>query len=74
MSHDAATLAEPLELPCGAVMRNRLVKAPLEEMLSHVLGGPPTPELLRLYSTWAEGGWGMTVSYTHLTLPTICSV
>ena len=62
MSHDAATLAEPLELPCGAVMRNRLVKAPLEEMLSHVLGGPPTPELLRLYSTWAEGGWGMIIT------------
>lgn len=52
----------PLALPCGAVMPNRLVKAPMEQMLAKFQGGKPNQELLRLYHAWAEGAWGMIVT------------
>ncbi|KAL4398799.1 FMN binding oxidoreductase [Malassezia pachydermatis] len=55
-------LQEKLVLPCGAVMPNRLVKAPLEEMLSTLGGGNPTEGIFSLYRTWADGGWGMIIT------------
>ena len=41
-------LAQPLSLPCGAVIPNRLAKAAMTEGLA-TPGGVPTPELERLY-------------------------
>ena len=55
-------LRQKLELPCGAVMPNRLVKAPMEQVMARFLGGKPNAELLRLYHAWAEGEWGMIVT------------
>lgn len=45
----------PLHLPCGAVLKNRLVKAAMSDALGDGRGFP-TPEQNRLYARWAEGG------------------
>ena len=50
-------LSEPLELPCGATLPNRLAKAAMTEGLA-TIHGVPTPELERLYRIWSEGGAG----------------
>ena len=54
-------LAQPLELPCGAVLPNRLAKAAMTEGLATPYG-LPTPELERLYGLWSDGGAGMLLS------------
>ena len=54
-------LAEPLTLPCGAELPNRLAKAAMTEGLATV-DGVPTPELERLYGLWSDGGAGMLLS------------
>ena len=54
-------LADPLVLPCGATLPNRLAKSAMSERL----GGPdqaPSPALERLYRTWAEGGAGLLIT------------
>lgn len=56
-------------------MPNRLAKAPMEEVFSTVMGGPPSDTHIELYRRWAQGGWGMvitgnvTVDERHLGLP-----
>ncbi|MCD1592039.1 NADH:flavin oxidoreductase/NADH oxidase family protein [Qipengyuania citrea] len=55
------TLGSELELPCGAVLPNRLAKAAMTEGLA-TPDGRPTPELERLYGIWADGGSGMLLS------------
>lgn len=45
----------PLHLPCGAVLKNRLVKAAMSDAMGDGRGFP-TPEQNRLYARWAEGG------------------
>jgi len=62
MTSAVATLDAPLALPCGASLRNRLVKAPLEEMLSTFGGGNPNDDVYNLYRAWADGGWGMIIT------------
>lgn len=54
-------LAQPLTLPCGAVLPNRLSKAAMTEGLA-TPNGLPTPELERLYGLWSDGGAGMLLS------------
>lgn len=54
-------IAEPLHLPCGATLPNRLAKGAMTEGLA-TANGVPTPALDRLYRCWSEGGAGM-----HLT-------
>ena len=57
----APGLETPLDLPCGAVVKNRILKSAMSEQLA----GPardPTPGLARLYRTWAEGGVGLQVT------------
>jgi len=54
-------IAEPLRLPCGATLSNRLAKGAMTEGLA-TANGVPTPALDRLYRCWSEGGAGM-----HLT-------
>ncbi|KAI8969763.1 hypothetical protein BD414DRAFT_502565 [Trametes punicea] len=67
--HDDAPLLDhayktftPVTLPCGRVVPNRLVKAPLYEHFASLLGGPPHEGHFALYSRWAAGGWGMIVT------------
>jgi 2,4-dienoyl-CoA reductase-like NADH-dependent reductase (Old Yellow Enzyme family) len=54
-------LSQPLKLPCGAELPNRLAKAAMTEGLASP-DGVPTPELERLYGIWSDGGAGMLLS------------
>lgn len=54
-------LAQPLELPCGAVLPNRVAKAAMSEQLA-TLTGKPTRAHVRLYDTWARSGCGLVVT------------
>ncbi|MBK8373938.1 NADH:flavin oxidoreductase/NADH oxidase family protein [Sphingorhabdus sp.] len=54
-------LAEPLTLPCGATLPNRLAKAAMTEGLADP-AGRPTAELDRLYGIWSDGGAGLSLS------------
>lgn len=53
MSHDI--LFQPLELPCGVGLKNRMVKSAMSDALGDGRG-LPTDAQLRLYATWADGG------------------
>ena len=55
------TLNQPLTLPCGAVLSNRIAKAAMTEGLADIKGRP-TPELARLYGIWSDGGAGLQIS------------
>jgi 2,4-dienoyl-CoA reductase-like NADH-dependent reductase (Old Yellow Enzyme family) len=56
-----STLFEPLRLPNGTVIPNRIAKAAMEENLAnedHV----PGKALIRLYRRWADGGAGLIIT------------
>ena len=53
-------LFTPLELPCGAVLKNRLAKAAMSDSLGDG-AGRPTARQSRLYERWAEGGLGLSI-------------
>ena len=55
------SLSNPLPLPCGAVLPNRLSKAAMTEGMASP-DGVPTEELERLYGLWSDGGAGMLLS------------
>lgn len=48
-------LFTPFELPCGAILRNRIVKSAMSDSLGDGTGHP-TPAQATLYRRWAEGG------------------
>ena len=54
-------LDQPLTLPCGAVIPNRLCKAAMTEGLAHP-DGTASKELERLYGIWSDGGSGILLS------------
>lgn len=54
-------LAEPLSLPCGAQLSNRIAKAAMTEGLADK-DGQPTAELEKLYGIWSDGGAGLLLS------------
>lgn len=54
-------LFQPLELPNGTRISNRIGKAAMEENLADH-NHAPGPELLRLYQTWADGGAGLIIT------------
>lgn len=56
-----ATLAAPLTLPGGQVVKNRLLKSAMSESLG-TAAHAPSPALVTLYRTWAEGGLGLSVT------------
>lgn len=51
----------PYTLPCGVVVRNRLVKAAMEENMSSA-GSLPGSALYTLYRYWAHGNLGMVIT------------
>jgi len=55
------TLADPLQLPCGATLPNRFGKGAMTEGMA-TPDGMPTKELERLYGLWSDGGAGMLLS------------
>lgn len=56
-----AVLTQPLTLPCGAVIPNRLGKSAMSERLG-TFDNRATPELARLYGRWADGGLGLSIT------------
>jgi len=54
-------LFDPLTLPNGAIIPNRLAKAAMEENMADSAQAP-SPRLIRLYQAWAEGGAGLLIS------------
>lgn len=54
-------LNQPLTLPCGAVLSNRLAKAAMSEGLADSLNRP-TQKHMRLYQQWSEGGCGLLIT------------
>ena len=54
-------LNQPLTLPCGAVVPNRMCKAAMTEGLAHP-DGTASAELERLYGIWSDGGSGILLS------------
>ena len=54
-------LDQPLELPCGAQIKNRIAKSAMTEGLAN-FEGIPTDSLTRLYSIWGLGGAGLLLS------------
>ena len=54
-------LADPLVLPSGAVLPNRLAKAAMSEVLGDP-SGAPSDNLVRLYERWGRSGAGLLIS------------
>jgi len=55
-----AALDQPVALPCGFVLPNRLAKAAMTEGLA--VAGVPGEALERLYRTWAASGIGLQIT------------
>lgn len=62
MTSDASPLFQPLTLPNGSVLPNRLCKAAMEENLAVQPGQYPGEKLFTLYRQWAAGGVGLILS------------
>ncbi len=57
----AVTLNSPITLPCGAVLKNRLVKAAMTEGAADT-NNRATQRHVRLYRRWAGSGAGMLLT------------
>ncbi|TQC43016.1 NADH:flavin oxidoreductase/NADH oxidase family protein [Rhodococcus sp. WS4] len=55
------SLHDPLTLPCGQVLPNRIMKAALSEALGDARNSPDR-RLERLYTTWGRGGYGLLIT------------
>lgn len=60
MNH-TSRLSQPLTLPCGTVIKNRLAKSAMSEALG-TTDNHPTSKLSTLYATWAKGGTGLLIT------------
>ncbi|HSX71140.1 MAG TPA: NADH:flavin oxidoreductase/NADH oxidase family protein, partial [Pseudomonas sp.] len=56
-----STLFQPLRLPNGQTIPNRIAKAAMEENLADA-DHAPGDALIRLYRTWADGGAGLIIT------------
>lgn len=54
------SLQSPLELPCGAILKNRLAKSAMSDSLANG-EGDPTEAQIRLYERWANGGIALSI-------------
>ncbi|WP_406281151.1 NADH:flavin oxidoreductase/NADH oxidase family protein [Nocardia sp. NBC_00881] len=55
------SLRDPLALPCGQVLPNRIMKAALSEGLG-TKRNSPDGRLEQLYTTWSRGGYGLLIT------------
>ncbi|OAP56639.1 hypothetical protein AYL99_08751 [Fonsecaea erecta] len=70
----ASRAFEPLLLPNGTWLKNRIGKAAMEEKMSDVQRHcQPSPGLLKLYTTWGQGGAGLILSGNIMIDPTALS-
>lgn len=53
-------LFDPMELPCGVILKNRLAKSAMSDSLGDGTGHP-SAEQIRLYQRWAEGGVAVSI-------------
>jgi len=53
-------LFDPIQLPCGVVLKNRIVKSAMSESLGDGTGHP-TDAQIRLYRRWAQGGLAASI-------------
>ncbi|KAJ5707296.1 hypothetical protein N7488_007097 [Penicillium malachiteum] len=66
-------LADPVKLPCGLVLPNRLSKAAMAEQIAR--DNKPSKNLADAYEQWSRGGWGsiltgnVQVDVNHLGTP-----
>ncbi|MEW9797124.1 NADH:flavin oxidoreductase/NADH oxidase family protein [Alteromonas sp. CYL-A6] len=56
-----SSLFTPFVLPCGQTVKNRIVKAAMEENMAEA-GQQPGRALFTLYQRWADGGAGMIIT------------
>ncbi|GAB3862100.1 NADH:flavin oxidoreductase/NADH oxidase family protein [Nocardioides maradonensis] len=56
-----ASLADPLDLPSGVRLPNRIAKAALSEALGDA-DNSPDDRIVTLYRRWAQGGYGLLVT------------
>lgn len=56
-----ASLADPLDLPSGVRLPNRIVKAAMSEALGDADNSPDN-RIVTLYRRWARGGYGLLVT------------
>ncbi|CAF1240284.1 unnamed protein product [Rotaria sordida] len=61
MSQNEMPIAQPFELPCGLKLSNRIVKAPMSEMLGSG-DNQPNEYIYRLYERWAKGSFGLMLT------------
>jgi len=54
-------LQSSFTLPCGAILKNRLAKAPMTERMSNS-AYEPTPEHEHLYTLWSQTGAGLLIT------------
>ena len=54
-------LHDPLPLPCGLVLPNRIMKASMSEALAESTHAPGA-RLEQLYRTWSHGGYGLLIT------------
>lgn len=54
------SIRSPLELPCGAILKNRLAKSAMSDSLGNG-EGDPTETQIRLYERWADGGAAVSI-------------
>lgn len=57
----STSLDQALRLPCGAQLRNRILKSAMSESLG-TWDNRVTPALATLYGRWARGGLGLCIS------------
>lgn len=55
------SIAEPITLPCGLTLPNRLAKAAMAENWGDKKQ-LPNKRLIETYGAWADGGWGMVLT------------
>ena len=60
LNHQNTPLGNPLLLPCGVVLKNRLIKSAMSDSLGNGIG-QPTLTQMRLYERWAEGGAALSL-------------
>jgi 2,4-dienoyl-CoA reductase-like NADH-dependent reductase (Old Yellow Enzyme family) len=61
MNSPQALLQQPLNLPNGSQLKNRLAKSAMSEALG-TTDNHPTEALVRLYGRWAAGGSGLLIT------------
>ena len=51
---------QPLSLPCGATLKNRIAKSAMSDSLGDGAGNP-TNDQIKLYERWAKGGLALSI-------------